>query len=105
MITFIQFLEATENETEAKKDAFKNQLQLNIDNDQGFTINLSKLDIEKIKTRLKSWSKYDQMSKEDKTMIKSIIGKSSSTLNDLFNAFYNIVNRKTEESDLPSPKF
>ena len=27
MITFIQFLEATENETQAKKNAFKNQLQ------------------------------------------------------------------------------
>lgn len=105
MITFIQFLEATENETQAKKNAFKNQLQLNIDNEQGFTINLSKLDIEKIKTRLKSWSKYAQMSEEDKTMIKSIIGKASSTLNDLYNAFYSAVNRKTEESDLPSPKF
>ena len=30
MITFIQFLEATENEKEVKKNAFKNQLQLNI---------------------------------------------------------------------------
>ena len=76
MITFIQFMENVEEDSE--KDAFIDQFQLNIDKDKGFYANINEFDKEKLKDRLKSWSKYEKMSPADKKNIESIINKKSS---------------------------
>jgi len=94
MITFIQFMESVEEDSE--KDAFIDQFQLNIDKDKGFYANINEFDKEKLKDRLKSWSKYEKMSPADKKNIESIINKKSSKLLDLFNALYSKANQQIQ---------
>lgn len=94
MITFIQFMENVEEDSE--KDAFIDQFQLNIDKDKGFYANINEFDKEKLKKRLKSWSKYEKMSAADKSNIESIINKKSSKLLDFFNALYSRSNQQIQ---------
>lgn len=94
MITFIQFIENVEEDSE--KDAFIDQFQLNIDKDKGFYANINEFDKEKLKQRLKSWSKYEKMSAADKSNIESIINKKSSKLLDFFNALYSKSNQQIQ---------
>lgn len=102
MITFMQFLESVEDETQ--KEAFIDHFQLNIDDKKGWYANISVFDPKKIIERLKTWNKYVSMNDADKTEIKRLIKSKSAKLIDLFNAFYKKVNRETEESVPPSPK-
>lgn len=102
MITFIQFLESVEDETQ--KDAFIDQLQLNIDEKKGLYANMSVFDADKIEERLKTWNKYVKMNDADKKEIKKIVRSNSAKLIDLYNAFYKKANRETEENAPPSPK-
>jgi hypothetical protein len=102
MITFIQFLESVEDETQ--KDAFIDHFQLNVDEKKGMYANMSVFDTDKIENRLKTWNKYIKMNDADKNEIRRIIRSKSSKLIDLYNAFYKKANRETEESAPPSPK-
>ena len=100
MITFMQFLENTgEEET---KDSFINHFQLNIDEKKGWYVNINMFDDKKIKQRMKSWNKYTKLNAADKKMIDDIITSKSSKLIDLYNAFYQKSNRRSEENAPPS---
>ena len=102
MITFMQFLESVEDETQ--KDAFINHFQLNVDDKKGLYANISVFDPKKIEERLKTWNKYVKMNDADKTEVKRLIKSKSAKLIDLFNIFYKKISRETEENVPPSPK-
>ena len=93
MITFIQFLETVENKDQ--KQAFVNQLQLNIDIDKGMYANISDFKLDRIKERLNSWTMYTKLNPADKKQIQDLIDEKGKTIMDLFKAIYS-KNQTTE---------
>jgi hypothetical protein len=81
MNTFRKFMEMKEDDEE---QSFFNQLGLDITH-EGLQIKMELLDVEKIKDRLKNWTKFKEIEDEEKKKkIISMLYKPTKSLNDIY---------------------
>jgi hypothetical protein len=81
MNTFRKFMEMKEDDEE---QSFFNQLGLDITH-KGLQIKMELLDVEKIKDRLKNWTKFNEIKDEEKKRkIINTLYKPTKSLNDIY---------------------
>ena len=82
MNTFRKFMEMKKDDEE---QSFFNQLRLEITH-EGLQIKMELLDVEKIKDRLKNWTKFKEIKdKEKKRKIIKMLYEPTTSLNDIYN--------------------
>lgn len=81
MNTFRKFMEMKDDE----EQSFFNQLRLEITH-EGLQIKMELLNVEKIKDRLKNWTKFKEIKdKEKKIKIIKMLYEPTTSLNDIYN--------------------